>query len=127
VVKRKIKSKRVKLTKDQKNTLKLFCISCAVFVLLFISFFNIKTLLSPKKVLGTQTEAKIEELKNLRTEEKYWEDFLVKNPTYLDGWIELTRIEIEIGNNTKAKEVLAKAREIDPNSPKIIGLGKLLE
>jgi len=35
------------------------------------------------------------------TDNLFWEDFMLKHPTYIDGWIELERMD--------------KVREIDPN------------
>ena len=49
--------------------------------------------MTPKKVLGVETQIDLEE--------KFWQEFLDKNPNYIPGWI-------EIGRNDKVKE-------IDPN------------
>jgi hypothetical protein len=64
-----------------------------LFILLLTSI-NINNYLKPKviKVLGAETQNK---------EEKFWQDFLAKNPNYIPGLI-------ETGD-------LHKAKEIDPN------------
>lgn len=54
-----------------------------VFVILALSFINIKNTLSEKKVLGAETQEGVEV--------KFWDDFLDKNPHYIPGWIELNR------------------------------------
>lgn len=67
--------------------------------------------------MGAQTETK----SNL-SEESYWKEFLSNNPTYFDGWIELTNIEIVTGNKDAANKAFLAAEKINPNSDKIIQL-----
>lgn len=67
----------------------LLGITASVLILL-LSLFNLKH--SSKKnveVLGTSIES------------TYWEDLLTKYPTYIDGWVEIGRMD--------------KVKEIDPN------------
>lgn len=70
----------------------LLIFTAVVFILLLAST-NIRSYLAPKKVLGVETQ--------INLDEKFWQEFLDKNPNYIPGWI-------EIGRNDKA-------REIDPN------------
>jgi hypothetical protein len=63
-----------------------------LFILLLASA-NIESYLSPKKVLGTETQ--------INSAESFWQDFLTKNPNYIPGWLELGRTD--------------KVKEIDPN------------
>jgi hypothetical protein len=72
--------------------IELFLYVAALFVLLLASA-NIESYLSPKKVLGAETQ--------INSNESFWNDFLSKNPDYIPGWIEIGRYD--------------KAREIDPN------------
>jgi hypothetical protein len=74
-------------------TKELFIYTFLLFILLITSI-NINNYLKPKdiKVLGTETKNK---------ETIFWQDFLVKNPNYVPGWIEIGRKD--------------KAHEIDPN------------
>ena len=64
----------------------------ALFILLLASA-NIESYLSPKKVLGAETQ--------VISDETFWQDFLTKNPNYIPGWLELGRTD--------------KVKEIDPN------------
>ncbi len=67
----------------------LLGITASVLILL-LSLFNLQH--SSKKnveVLGTSIES------------TYWEDLLTKYPTYIDGWVEIGRMD--------------KVKEIDPN------------
>lgn len=64
----------------------------ALFVLL-LSAANIESYQSPKKILGTESQ--------VNSDDKFWEEFLNKNPDYIPGWIEIGRTD--------------KVKEIDPN------------
>lgn len=70
----------------------LFIIVAALFVLL-LSATNIESYQEPKKVLGAETQVNLDD--------KFWEEFLNKNPDYIPGWIEIGRMD--------------KVKEIDPN------------
>ncbi len=67
-----------------------------ILLLLVLTSANVDKYLQPKKVtvLGVETENK---------DDEFWNEFLVKNPNYIPGWIELGRLD--------------KAKEIDPNYP----------
>lgn len=74
------------MTKELNN---LLYITFAVLILL-LSLFNLQNLNKQKvNVLG------------IKTNNSFWEDFMLKHPTYIDGWIELGRMD--------------KVRQIDPN------------
>ncbi len=76
----------------RKLSIQLFIYVAIVFILLLASI-NIANFLKPKVVLGIQTQDS--------SEQKFWQDFLSKNPSYIPGLIETGQID--------------KAREIDPN------------
>jgi len=67
----------------------------AVIILLTLSAFNLHNYSKSKEVLGLKTE--------IPSNTKFWEDFLIKNPDYIPGWIELGRWD--------------KVKKIDPNYP----------
>jgi len=75
-----------------KAAIELFIFVAALFVLL-LSAANIKSYQEPKKVLGAETQVNLDD--------KFWEEFLNKNPDYIPGWIEIGRMD--------------KVKEIDPN------------
>lgn len=82
----------------EKDLRHLLHITIAVLIIL-LSIFNLQeTTIKENKVLGVNTETL--ETK-LNKESIFWEDFQIKNPTYLDGWVELERFD--------------KVEEIDPN------------
>ena len=70
----------------------LLMFTAIIFILLLASA-NIGSYLTPKKVLGAETQVNLEE--------KFWQEFLDKNPNYIPGWIEIGRTD--------------KVKEIDPN------------
>jgi len=46
----------------------------------------------------------------------FWENFLQKNPTYQDGWLQLAKINHKLGNKDKANRALKTAQTINPIS-----------
>jgi hypothetical protein len=65
----------------------------AIISVLFMTSLNIKNYLTPKKVLGANIQ--------VDRSQNFWQDFLVRNPNYIPGWIEAGRID--------------RVKEIDPN------------
>lgn len=51
------------------------------FVLLMLSAVNINNIISEKKVLGAGSHNNVEL--------EFWEDFLLENPNYIPGWVEI--------------------------------------
>jgi hypothetical protein len=65
----------------------------AVLFVLVLSAANIENYQTPKKVLGAETQ--------VGSNDKFWQDFLIKSPNYIPAWIEIGRTD--------------KVKEIDPN------------
>ena len=75
----------------KKDVKLLIYINIAVTILLF-SIFNLWSYTkSAVKVLG------------VKTDKTFWEELVAKHPTYIDGWIELGRMDV--------------VKQIDPNYP----------
>jgi len=73
----------------------LFIYVALLFILLLTAT-NIESYQAPKiplKVLGAKTQ--------VNSDDKFWGDFLTKNPSYIPGWVETGKMD--------------KAKEIDPN------------
>lgn len=77
----------------QKVSIDLF-IFVAISFLLLLTSVNITKYLEPRKVLGVHVV-------EAHSDEGFWNDFLVKNPSYLPGWQAIGRMD--------------KVKEIDPN------------
>ncbi len=115
---RKTKGKKINVKKE----FVFLCSCCATLFVLLIAGYNFKAYLNVQKVLGTETATE-----SSNYEEKvFWLNFLKANPRYLDGWIELTKIDIANGDVQGAKENLKKAFEINPNSEKLKSLEDFL-
>jgi len=67
----------------------------AALIVLLLTAVNIESYQAPKKVLGVEMQ--------VVSSDKFWEDFLNKNPDYIPGWFEIGRMD--------------KVKEIDPNYP----------
>lgn len=95
-------------------------------LLLILSVINITYLSNSgdNRVLGLKTVTDSSLV--LLQERFFWEGLLTKHPTYLSGWIELTKIEVQLENLKAAKIALEKAREIDPNSIEVKKLSEVL-
>ena len=75
------------------NAARQLLVFVAALLVLLLSAVNIEGYLSPKKVLGAETQ--------VNSDDKFWQDFLNKNPDYIPGWMEMGRVD--------------KVKEIDPN------------
>lgn len=88
----------------------------------FIITLNITTFLDRQKVLGIQTTQAQEVPPDYSKEKQYWQEVILKTPTYRDAYVELAQIAIDEGNPKDAEGYLNKAKKIDPNSPVVIEL-----
>ncbi len=84
--------------KVNKIVKELFIFVTIVFILL-LSATNLENFQKPKRVLGIETQ--------VVSDDKFWEEFLSKNPNYIPGWLETGRID--------------KVKEIDPNYELVSG------
>lgn len=122
----KIKKHRTKASSKKgvhADTKYLFFISLLIASgVLFLSFVN----LFPRTAEPLEKSVLAAKHESLNQAKVYWEKFLQENPEYLDGWLEIAKIYSEIGYVNGAIEALGAAKEIDPNSEKIIQTKVLL-
>ena len=95
------------------------CSCCAAIILLTLVGVNLNHYLSNNQVLGATTNSQIKNYESLSEEKIYWQNFLKENPGYIDGWLELTQINLDMSDKLAAKESYNNAREIDPISIKL--------
>ncbi len=104
-----------KNTKRQRST--GLYLACGILILTALSIFNLSLY-----YLGGRSQKK-ERVLGLTSpvdqEVSYWQGLLDFNPEYLEGWLELAKIEVSKGNYSEAKEFILKAENIDPNSGKV--------
>lgn len=68
--------------------------------LLYINLAVLTLLLSLFNLASSSKKSRVEVL-GAETDNTFWQDFVVKHPTYRDAWVELGRMD--------------KVKEIDPN------------
>lgn len=86
----------------------------AVIALLLLTSLNINKFLINQKVLGASVDNT-----PLLDEKAYWQKIVSDNPSYVDGYLQLAKIEVELGNKIEAQTFINKALSLDPNSSKI--------
>ena len=94
------------------------CSCCAAIILLTLAGLNLDQFLVKNHVLGATTDSQ-RSYENLIRERAYWQDFLKETPRYIDGWLELAQINLDMNDKLAAKESYNKAHEIDPISIKL--------
>ena len=103
------------------------CSCCAMVLLLSLAGFNINNYIVKGNVLGAKAISGEDSYRSIIEEKNYWQEFLKITPNYLDGWIELISLNLNLNDKNSAKEAFIKAREIDPNSLKLGPYQKIFE
>ncbi len=96
-------------------------------LLLSLAGFNINNYIVKGNVLGAKAISGEDSYRSIIEEKNYWQEFLKITPNYLDGWIELISLNLNLNDKNSAKEAFIKAREIDPNSLKLGPYQKIFE
>ena len=91
-----------------------FCL-ISILILTF-SIFNLKTFFLPKKVT--------QDINIYFDQEKFWISVVGRYPDYIDGWLELAKINLKLNDLDEARKAFEKALAINPNSEKIAELGR---
>lgn len=101
------------------TVLKDLFIGFSVILLLTITGLNLYLFLHKEPtVLGVQTSP--------LSERQYWQKVVRKNPTYRDAWVQIAKLDYEMGNHKYAEVALSRAKNIDPNSLTILDVEKTL-
>ncbi|GEM_PF-7109021 len=93
----------------------------AIIALLSLTSVNINKYLENQKVLSATID-----VTPLQNEKLYWQTLISQNPSYIDAYLQLAKVEVELGNKNEASDLIAKALQLDPNSPKITSAQKAL-
>lgn len=107
------KKSRKKLRLKVSKEVVFLCSCCAVVIIFSLSTFNTSLFLNGNQVLGASSQAAGQD------KISFWQDLVTKYPTYMEGWVELAKLEIKSGNLQQATFYLEKAKEIDPNSNEV--------
>lgn len=113
--------KKVKVKHNFKKDFMYLCSCCAVILLLFLTGANIHNFLATKKVLSASVD-----MSDIENEKNYWQQIVSQNPTYRDGYLQLAIVYDTLGNKEESLKNFEKAKLIDPNSPKIPQVQKIL-
>ncbi len=89
------------------------CSCCAAVIIFSLATFNTSFFLNGAQVLGLSSQVASQD------EISFWQDLTARYPNYLEGWVELTKLEIKARNTQQAILYLHKAKEIDPNSNEV--------
>jgi hypothetical protein len=100
----------------------LHYLSClAIVLILTLTTLNINKFINNKKVLGAATDNQ-----KILDEKTYWLEVVKNNPTYLGGYLELAKVDVELNMKDEAKDYIEKAYLLQPNSTKIPEVQNLL-
>ena len=58
-------------------------------------------------------------LSPLFEEQTHWQNIIATNPSYVHGYLQLAKVEVELGNKDKALNLIKEALLLDPNSPEV--------
>ncbi len=92
-----------------------------IIILLTITGININNYLASQKVLGTSVD-----ITPLQNEKIYWQNIVNANPSYIDAYLQLAKVDVELGYTNEATDYIAKALVLNPNSAKITSVQKEL-
>lgn len=81
-----------------------------ILLILLLTIINIDKIFANKKVLGVSVDTS-----SVIAQKEYYLQLIKDNPTYIDGYVELSKIEKFLGNSQAADEYLETAQNIDPN------------
>src|SRR5689334_18366422 len=82
--------------------------------LLILASYNLNNLLKSKNVLGTSIE-----VNSIQDEKEYWLKIASENPTYVDAYLQLAKVEVELSNKDGARSYINEARKLNPNASEI--------
>lgn len=83
-----------------------------IILVLLLTILNLQKRPLENRVLGINTEINKTELIQ---EKEYWDDFLAKHPTYIDGWERMSEIEFMLGDYNSSEKSIEVANRINPN------------
>ncbi len=92
-----------------------------IIALLILTSININKFFESQKVLGISVD-----VTPLQNEKDYWENIVSQNPSYTDGYLEIAKVDVELGDKNEATAYITKALTLDPNSTEITSVQKAL-
>ena len=97
------------------DNISFFFSSIAIVLLLLLTTLNLRMFgQNQRKVLGAQIAQE-----ELGKEKTFWEKVVSENPTYIDGWLELSKVLYLLGEKNYSTGAYNTAKSINPNSRKL--------
>ncbi len=119
------KRKNAKASKEIKETYGIYFVHyvycLGTIVLLILASYNLNNLLKSRNVLGASVE-----VNTIQDEKEYWLKVASENPTYVDAYLQLAKVEVELSNKDAARSYIDEAKKLNPNSEEIEIVGKEL-
>ena len=81
-----------------------------ILLVLLLTVVNITRIFENRKVLGVTVDNS-----SVIAQKEYYLKLIKDNPTYVDGYVELSNIEKFLGNTESANQYLKLAQNLDPN------------
>ncbi len=82
--------------------------------LLILASYNLNNLIKSRNVLGTSVE-----VNTIQDEKDYWLKVASENPTYVDAYLQLAKVEVELSNKEGARTYIEEAKKLNPNSESV--------
>lgn len=90
----------------------IYCLG--TIALLILASYNLNNLLKSRNVLGASVE-----VNTIQDEKEYWLKVASENPTYVDAYLQLAKVETELSNKDGARSYINEAKKLNPNSEEI--------
>lgn len=91
-----------------------FITRLAVLIVLLLTISNINSIFGERKVLGVSVDTT-----TIQEQKAYYQNIIDENPTYVDGYLELSKISAFLGDRASQREYLEKAYLISPNNEEV--------
>ncbi len=86
-------------------------------IVLLLTISNINNLFNNRKVLGVSIDTS-----SVLEQKKYYQSLVDENPTYIDGYVELSKISSFMGDKQSQLNYLKEAYILNPNNQEVIEL-----
>lgn len=104
-------SKKVKVKESYGKYFVHYIYCLGTIGLLILASYNLNNLLKNRNVLGASVETN-----TIQDEKEYWLKIASENPTYVDAYLQLAKVEVELSNKEGAKTYIEEAKKLNPNS-----------
>jgi len=112
----------INIIKNVKKILSVKLLTGLIFFIVALSIINAENQKRVQKILGAQTQLKLDQ-----GTVAYWEEILKERPNYRDGWVQLAASYYKTGNWEKSEEAIGRAKQLDPQNELILNFEKIIK